>query len=55
LYVILLSNIRNGYICSLLVEEIDLGNGNVRQVVSGLAKFFSPEEIVVGSQQQQGT
>uniref|UniRef100_A0ACD5W014 Uncharacterized protein n=1 Tax=Avena sativa TaxID=4498 RepID=A0ACD5W014_AVESA len=31
---------------SLLVEEIDLGDGNVRQVVSGLAKFFSPDEIV---------
>jgi aminoacyl tRNA synthase complex-interacting multifunctional protein 1 len=31
---------------SLLVEEIDLGAGNVRQVVSGLAKFFSPEELV---------
>ncbi|XP_052156463.1 uncharacterized protein LOC127774254 isoform X1 [Oryza glaberrima] len=31
---------------SLLVEEIDLGDGNVRQVVSGLAKFFSPEELV---------
>uniref|UniRef100_A0A0E0JQD6 tRNA-binding domain-containing protein n=1 Tax=Oryza punctata TaxID=4537 RepID=A0A0E0JQD6_ORYPU len=32
---------------SLLVEEIDLGGGNVRQVVSGLAKYFSPEELVV--------
>uniref|UniRef100_A0A0D9V786 tRNA-binding domain-containing protein n=1 Tax=Leersia perrieri TaxID=77586 RepID=A0A0D9V786_9ORYZ len=31
---------------SLLVEEIDLGDGNVRQVVSGLAKYFSPEELV---------
>ncbi|EAY76306.1 hypothetical protein OsI_04241 [Oryza sativa Indica Group] len=31
---------------SLLVEEIDLGDGNVHQVVSGLAKFFSPEELV---------
>ncbi|VAH65459.1 unnamed protein product [Triticum turgidum subsp. durum] len=31
---------------SLLVEEIDLGDGNVRQVVSGLAKFFSPDELV---------
>jgi len=31
---------------SLLVEEIDLGDGNVRQVVSGLAKFFSPDDIV---------
>uniref|UniRef100_A0A453FTV9 tRNA-binding domain-containing protein n=1 Tax=Aegilops tauschii subsp. strangulata TaxID=200361 RepID=A0A453FTV9_AEGTS len=30
----------------LLVEEIDLGDGNVRQVVSGLAKFFSPDELV---------
>ncbi|XP_006644918.1 methionine--tRNA ligase, cytoplasmic [Oryza brachyantha] len=31
---------------SLLVEEIYLGDGNVRQVVSGLAKYFSPEELV---------
>ncbi|XXG85994.1 hypothetical protein AAC387_Pa11g0988 [Persea americana] len=30
---------------SLLVEEIDLGNGNVRQVVSGLAKYCTPEEM----------
>ncbi|XP_042416756.1 aminoacyl tRNA synthase complex-interacting multifunctional protein 1-like [Zingiber officinale] len=31
---------------SLLVEEIDLGDGNLRQVVSGLAKFYSPEDLV---------
>ncbi|XP_062181207.1 methionine--tRNA ligase, cytoplasmic-like [Phragmites australis] len=31
---------------SLLVEEIDLGDGNVRQVVSGLAKYYSPDELV---------
>ncbi|KAK1265394.1 putative methionine--tRNA ligase [Acorus gramineus] len=30
---------------SLLVEEINLGNGNVRQVVSGLAKYCSPDEL----------
>ncbi|KAG6599940.1 putative methionine--tRNA ligase [Cucurbita argyrosperma subsp. argyrosperma] len=30
---------------SLLVEEIDVGEANVRQVVSGLAKFCSPEEL----------
>ncbi|OAY84299.1 probable methionine--tRNA ligase isoform X2 [Ananas comosus] len=30
---------------SLLVEEIDVGEGNIRQVVSGLAKFCSPEEL----------
>ncbi|KAK3162312.1 hypothetical protein QOZ80_1BG0088080 [Eleusine coracana subsp. coracana] len=30
---------------SLLVEEIDLGDGNVRQVVSGLAKYCSPDEL----------
>ncbi|KAF6168683.1 hypothetical protein GIB67_026569 [Kingdonia uniflora] len=30
---------------SLLVEEIELGDGNVRQVVSGLAKFCSPDEL----------
>ncbi|KAF5175598.1 Pentatricopeptide repeat-containing protein, partial [Thalictrum thalictroides] len=30
---------------SLLVEEIDLGDGGVRQVVSGLAKYCSPEEL----------
>ncbi|KAI3911385.1 hypothetical protein MKW98_010272 [Papaver atlanticum] len=30
---------------SLLVEEIDVGEGSVRQVVSGLAKYCSPEEL----------
>lgn len=31
---------------SLLVEEIDLGDGNQRQVVSGLAKYYSPDELI---------
>ncbi|KAK3014945.1 hypothetical protein RJ639_009961 [Escallonia herrerae] len=31
---------------SLLVEEIDIGEPKVRQVVSGLAKFCSPEELM---------
>ncbi|XP_043706517.1 aminoacyl tRNA synthase complex-interacting multifunctional protein 1 [Telopea speciosissima] len=31
---------------SLLVEEIDLGDGNKRQVVSGLAKYCSPDELI---------
>ncbi|KAK3022403.1 hypothetical protein RJ639_047377 [Escallonia herrerae] len=31
---------------SLLVEEIDVGDPKVRQVVSGLAKFCSPEELM---------
>ncbi|KAL8154356.1 hypothetical protein V2J09_012116 [Rumex salicifolius] len=31
---------------SLLVEEIDVGEVKARQVVSGLAKFCSPEELV---------
>ncbi|KFK36938.1 hypothetical protein AALP_AA4G191900 [Arabis alpina] len=30
---------------SLLVEEIDVGEGKVRQVVSGLAKFCNPEDL----------
>ncbi|PWA65023.1 Glutathione S-transferase/chloride channel, C-terminal [Artemisia annua] len=30
---------------SLLVEEIDVGEGKVRQVVSGLAKYCSPEDL----------
>ncbi|GKB19463.1 RNA-directed DNA polymerase, eukaryota, reverse transcriptase zinc-binding domain protein [Tanacetum coccineum] len=30
---------------SLLVEEIDVGEGKVRQVVSGLAKYCSPESL----------
>ncbi|KAL5991316.1 hypothetical protein ACLOJK_012223 [Asimina triloba] len=30
---------------SLLVEEIDLGDGNLRQVVSGLAKYITPEQL----------
>ncbi|PIA59661.1 hypothetical protein AQUCO_00400512v1 [Aquilegia coerulea] len=32
---------------SLLVEEIDLGDAGIRQVVSGLAKYCSPEELIV--------
>jgi aminoacyl tRNA synthase complex-interacting multifunctional protein 1 len=30
---------------SLLIEEIDVGEAKVRQVVSGLAKYFSPEDL----------
>ncbi|KAJ9176013.1 hypothetical protein P3X46_014506 [Hevea brasiliensis] len=30
---------------SLLVEEIDVGDAKLRQVVSGLAKFCSPDEL----------
>ncbi|XP_071707360.1 tRNA-aminoacylation cofactor arc1-like [Rutidosis leptorrhynchoides] len=30
---------------SLLVEEIDVGEGKCRQVVSGLAKYCTPEEL----------
>ncbi|CAN1311390.1 Methionine--tRNA ligase, cytoplasmic [Linum perenne] len=30
---------------SLLVEEIDVGEAKVRQVVSGLAKYFSPDQL----------
>lgn len=33
--------------CSLLVEEIDVGEAKLRQVVSGLAKYCSPEELTV--------
>jgi hypothetical protein len=40
---------------SLLVEEIDLGDGNVRQVVSGLAKYCSPDDLTVSSLQQEIT
>lgn len=32
---------------SLLVEEIDVGDAKLRQVVSGLAKYCSPEELTV--------
>ena len=31
---------------SLLVEEIDVGEAKVRQVVSGLAKYYSPDELM---------
>jgi methionyl-tRNA synthetase len=30
----------------LLVSQIDLGNGDVRQIVSGIADSISPEEFV---------
>ncbi|EPS73558.1 hypothetical protein M569_01200, partial [Genlisea aurea] len=30
---------------SLLVEEIDVGEAKCRQVVSGLAKYYTPEEL----------
>lgn len=38
---------KTGVLCSLLVEEIDVGEGKVRQVVSGLAKFCSPDDLAV--------
>ncbi|KAI5555069.1 hypothetical protein BDE02_19G056100 [Populus trichocarpa] len=31
---------------SLLVEEIDIGDAKLRQVVSGLAKFYSPDDLM---------
>ncbi len=31
---------------ALYVEEIDIGEGSVRQVVSGLAKFLTPEQML---------
>ncbi|KAJ0103470.1 hypothetical protein Patl1_06769 [Pistacia atlantica] len=49
-----LLNIQVGLICkawkhpsadSLLVEEIDIGEANLRQVVSGLAKYCNPDEL----------
>ncbi|EOY20095.1 OB-fold nucleic acid binding domain-containing protein isoform 6 [Theobroma cacao] len=49
-----LLNIQVGLICkawkhpsadSLLVEEIDVGEAKLRQVVSGLAKYCSPEQL----------
>ena len=30
----------------LLVEKIDLGNGDVRQIVSGIAQHFSCEDLI---------
>ena len=30
----------------LLVFKVDCGNGDVRQIVSGIAKFYKPEELV---------
>lgn len=30
----------------LLVEKIDLGNGDVRQIVSGIAVHYTPEELI---------
>jgi hypothetical protein len=32
---------------SLLVEEIDVGEEKVRQVVSGLAKYYGADELLV--------
>ncbi|XP_073144559.1 tRNA-aminoacylation cofactor ARC1 isoform X2 [Henckelia pumila] len=49
-----LLKIQIGHICkawkhpsadSLLVEEIDVGEAKCRQVVSGLAKYFSPDQL----------
>ncbi|KAJ4837794.1 hypothetical protein Tsubulata_041818 [Turnera subulata] len=51
-----LLNIQVGLICkawkhpsadSLLVEEIDVGDAKLRQVVSGLAKYCSPDDLTV--------
>lgn len=41
------SNINELKCCSLLVEEIDVGDAKLRQVVSGLAKYCSPDELTV--------
>jgi methionyl-tRNA synthetase len=30
----------------LLLTEVDLGNGGVRQIVAGIAKFYQPEDIL---------
>lgn len=30
----------------LLVEKVDLGNGDIRQIVSGIAAYYKPEEMV---------
>lgn len=30
----------------LLVEQIDLGNGDVRQIVSGIAAHYTPEQLI---------
>lgn len=30
----------------LLVETVDLGNGDVRQIVSGIAKWYRPEDLI---------
>jgi methionyl-tRNA synthetase len=30
----------------LLVEQVDMGNGEVRQIVSGIADYYKPEELV---------
>ena len=40
-------NINGLKLCSLLVEEIDVGEDKVRQVVSGLAKYCNPDELTV--------
>lgn len=36
--------------CSLLVEEIDIGEAKCRQVVSGLAKYCTPDQLTVWMQ-----
>lgn len=30
----------------LLIEQVDLGNGDVRQIVSGIAQSYAPEELI---------
>ncbi|MBN2789993.1 MAG: methionine--tRNA ligase [Candidatus Delongbacteria bacterium] len=30
----------------LLLTEVDLGNGDIRQIVAGIAKFYHPEDIL---------
>ena len=30
----------------LLVEKVDLGNGDIRQIVSGIAAYYKPEEML---------
>ena len=30
----------------LLVEKVDLGSGDIRQIVSGIAAYYKPEEMI---------
>lgn len=37
---------KNNKPCRLLCEEVDMGNGEIRTITSGVSDYYKPEELV---------